>query len=101
MRQISKKRQKLMAERRLMMEELFGPRDNWRCTFWLYRGTLTGPPTCHGNVNGHELLKRSRGGSITDVGNVVLLCDFHNGWVEDHPAEAHEIGLSLHAWEKS
>ena len=98
---ISQKRQAEMQLRKSLMEETFGPRENWRCTFWLYRSTLMEPSLCHGNVNGHELLKRSRGGSITDMNNVVLLCDFHNGWCEDHPSEAHEMGLARHSWERS
>ena len=98
---ISQKRQAEMQLRKSLMEETFGPRETWRCTFWLYRSTLMEPSLCHGNVNGHELLKRSRGGSITDMNNVVLLCDFHNGWCEDHPSDAHDMGLARHSWERS
>jgi hypothetical protein len=56
---------------------------------------------CFGGVNGHELLKRSRGGSITDMENVTLLCDFHNSFVEMHPSVSHEMGLAKHSWEVS
>jgi hypothetical protein len=31
--------------------------------------------------------------------NVVLLCDFHNGLVEDFPDHAHREGLARHSWE--
>ena len=53
---------------------------------------LLGTP-CFGPVNGHELVKRSAGGSIVDPGNVVLLCNAHNTAVEDHPKEARRLGL--------
>ena len=46
------------------------------------------------------MVKRSRGGSIVDMDNVVLLCDTHNQWVEDFPREAEQIGLSKHGWER-
>ena len=58
---------------------------------------------CSGPVNGHEVLKRSRAGStdanLLDMEGVVLLCNYHNGWVENFPKEAHEMGLAKHAWE--
>lgn len=91
------------ASRRELMEAKFGPRETWRCSFADYSRnpdlTMVAMITHFGAVNGHELLKRSRGGSITDMDNVVLLCDFHNEWVEIYPKEAHEMGLAKHAWE--
>ena len=54
---------------------------------------------CLGDVNGHEIVKRSQGGSIVDMDNVVLLCNKHNLWVEDNPLEAHTLGLMRHLWE--
>jgi hypothetical protein len=88
---VSRKRQAKNAERKRLMLERFGPQEEWRC--------LLADPQCFGAVNGHELLKRSRGGSITDMDNVVLLCNYHNTWVEDYPEEANKMGLSKHSWE--
>ena len=87
------------------LEEKFGPRDEWVCQFLAHR--LSHPEVrvkkdhreCFGPIHGHEILKRSRGGSITDMRNVTLLCQYHNGWVENHPYVAHELGLAKHAWE--
>jgi len=93
-----------------LLEEAFGPQTDWLCKFPAFLGhaMLEGVDTsswklmgCYGPVHGHEILKRSRGGSITDMQNVVLLCNFHNGWIEDFPKEAHAMGLSKHAWEVS
>ena len=37
--------------------------------------------------------------SILDISNIVLACDYHNGWIEDNPKKAHELGLTVHSWE--
>ena len=49
----------------------------------------------------HELLKRSRGGSIVQRSNCVTACVYCNGAVEDNPEEAHARGFALHSWEDS
>lgn len=102
-RPVSDKRKALNAERKILMEEKFGPREEWRCSFADFGGenlAFVALWTHGGAVNGHEILKRSRGGSITDMENVVLLCDVHNSWVEDNPALATRMGLAAHSWEK-
>ena len=83
------------------MTLLFGPRSSWRCRITFAHPTvqaLLGP--CYGPVNGHEIVKRSQGGSITDLSNIILLCARHNDWVEDSPTEAHRLGLMKHNWEE-
>lgn len=92
---VSKKRKKENAIRKIVLADKYGPPANWKCEL----GPLIGTK-CFGPVNGHELLKRSRGGSITDVDNIMLACNHHNSWVEDNPSEAYELGLSFHSWEK-
>lgn len=80
------------------MEATFGPPDTWHCTLWGDPRVLVMGP-CHGPIHGHELLKRSQGGSITDMENIILLCDYHNGWIENEPAKAYAWGLTRHPWE--
>jgi hypothetical protein len=89
--QISQKRRKLMRERRAMLDETFGPKEEWQCSIPPMGITYWGE--CYGEVNGHELRKRSAGGSITDPENVVLLCNHHNQMVENRPIEARALGL--------
>lgn len=50
-------------------------------------------------VDMHEVLKRSRGGSILDPSNIKLLCRPHHEWTESHPNEAHAAGFLRHSWE--
>lgn len=86
---VSDKRKKENRERTKAMVEVRG-RDQHACQLQAVIGTA-----CHGPLHGHEILKRSRGGSITDPANIMLACDGHNGWVEDHPMLAEVYGLSL------
>lgn len=92
LRPISEKRQAQNALRRELMVERFGLREEWKCS-------IAALGSCYGPVNGHERVKRSQGGSITDMDNIILLCNFHNDYVEDNPTLARELGLSRHGWE--
>lgn len=67
---------------------------------WCTAIAWVGPklPPCHGRLTVHEVLPRGRGGSILDPANCMVLCEFHNGWVADHPKEAEALGLSKRRW---
>ena len=47
----------------------------------------------------HELKTRARGGSITDIENLVTLCRNCHTWVTTHPAEATAQGWLKHSWD--
>jgi hypothetical protein len=50
--------------------------------------------SCTGRLEGmHERRKRSAGGSLTNRQNLLPSCNRCNVAVEDHPLEAHRIGL--------
>jgi hypothetical protein len=101
---VSDKRRRENKERAAMMEEKYGPRP-WECQFHdfttardadlMHRVADLGGLNCHGDVNGHEIVKASawRAGRLEPT-NVATLCNFHNGWIEDHPIEARQLGLS-------
>jgi 5-methylcytosine-specific restriction endonuclease McrA len=46
-------------------------------------------------LDAHELVRRSQGGSITDLENIVLLCRPDHQWVTEHPREAAEQGWAF------
>lgn len=93
-RTVSPKRVKVNQERKKAQEAEWGPRP-WTCQFFEFADG-TG---CFGSVNGHEILKRSQGGSLIEVSGQVRLCDRHNSWVEENPELAHQVGLMRHSWE--
>jgi hypothetical protein len=57
------------------------------------RGVL--PAFCFGPTHGHEIITRAQGGSITDPRNILLLCDFHNCWVDLNHDVAVELGFRV------
>jgi hypothetical protein len=49
---------------------------------------------CRRQASGlHHLRKRSAGGALCEPDNVMRCCDPCNGWIEDHPRQALELGL--------
>lgn len=56
------------------------------------------PEPCFGPLNGHEIITRADGGSITDPNNIVLLCDFHNGWCDLNYDDAKARGFREPRW---
>jgi len=47
----------------------------------------------------HELKSRARGGSITEIDNLVALCRPCHTWITEHPKEAAQQGWLKHSWE--
>jgi 5-methylcytosine-specific restriction endonuclease McrA len=47
----------------------------------------------------HEIKTRARGGSLTDLENLALLCRPCHTWVTDNPAEARAQGWVLNSWD--
>lgn len=89
---VSEKRKKLNRVRTKVMREV-RERDDNTCQLQKVIGTA-----CYygeSGLQGHEVLKRGRGGSIVEAENILLACEGHNGWVEDHPMLAEVYGLSL------
>jgi hypothetical protein len=88
-RPISDRRREQMAERKRNWHDAYGYRPD--CAG---RGII---PVCdtrsHPADDGHEVLSRGRGGSITDPGNGVPLCRTGHTWVTEHPAGAEALGM--------
>lgn len=48
--------------------------------------------------DGHEIVTRGRGGSITDSANVITVCRTCHSWISEHPKEASCMGLVIPSW---
>lgn len=99
LRRISKKRSALLPARRALVDRIHArdvicqlPR------YWLRAGLLTvdyrDPGQCSRRLDVHEIIPRSawRDGWLVDT-NCVLICGNHHHWIDNHPDEAHTIGL--------
>jgi hypothetical protein len=95
---VSDKRHQENLERKKAMNYV-RLRDRHSCVGgqWTIPGTRTPylPGECHGPLNGHEIITRAQGGSITDPANIVLLCDFHNEWCTEHTVLAVSYGFRV------
>ena len=47
----------------------------------------------------HEIKSRARGGSITDLTNLAVLCRPCHSWITTNPKQATEDGWLKHSWE--
>ena len=99
---VSKRRAKVNRQRAKNLVEAWGPRP-WKCRFpqiMLETGIIPANVAywkCSGEVNGHEVLKRTRSGkdsNLLDIEGIEPLCDFHNDHVEQFPKEAQLMGLA-------
>lgn len=87
---VSEKRARENRERREVKKQMVAERGD-RCQW---------PEGCPREaVDAHEVKKRSRGGSITDPENIVLLCREHHDFTEAEPEKAAAMGLLRHSWE--
>jgi len=98
-KQVSDKRKTINQQRKEAMLAHFGKRETWKC-----QGQEVFPHKCFGSINGHEITSRARAGrtdaNLLDMSGIILLCDWLNGWLEDNPKQAHELGLTKHSWEQ-
>lgn len=86
LRPMSTKRRADLPRRREVRAQVFERDGGCVATGW------RGP--CFGPLTPHHLRKASAVGPYDDD-NLVTLCAFHNGLVEDHPAEATARGLVI------
>lgn len=98
--QRSEKRQRLMTDDRIpLIERLVA--EGHKCEIGpvlAAHDVLEGRRHCRGKIEGlHELRKRSAGGSLLNPDNLVPACNYCNGWVEQNPSLAWELGLVLRA----
>lgn len=84
MRQQSLARQRELRIRRHVIADMFAESP------WCARCGQAGAP-----LDGHELLSRARGGSITDRSNIVLLCRDCHTFITTHPDVAELEGWAL------
>ncbi len=97
LRSVSKNRQKVNRERRILQEAAWGPQHTWRCWFRDRPAELAIAGACFGSVAGHEILSRAQAGqtdeNLLDVDGQLKMCAHHNSWIDENRAEAERLGL--------
>lgn len=84
------KRKKANNERAKVLEDL-RKRMPW-CAAQIIRRCTNEPQ------DGHEILTRGRGGSITDRANILMVCRLCHNWITEHPKEATCRGFIVPSW---
>ena len=106
LRRVSKRRQRIMRERRQFVAEQLALRPDCEAgrligayridRYGVQRGQrlIRHAYPCSGrSVDIHEPLTRARGGSILDPANTVAVCRNCHDWIPDHGDGATEMGL--------
>ena len=83
---MSRKRRKSLGKRRECIEAV-KTRSGGIC-----EAKVSGVCTRYG-CDGHEIVKRSAGGSPNDPANVLWICRGCHDWIHGNPREAKELGL--------
>jgi hypothetical protein len=96
MRQMSARREAEQAERKRVVAAA-KRRDGYSCV-----GRHRVPEVrCGGPLDAHEIIPRSawRGGYLV-LDNVATVCRNHHDWIDDHPDDAHAVGLHGYSYER-
>lgn len=97
-RSVSKKRQAENRKRRQILHAAYGPNPACHaCPVYRAAGIDTG---CDGRADdGHEILTRARGGSITDPDNVIPVGRACHRRIDAEQDEALRLGLMRNSWD--
>ncbi|NBR35802.1 MAG: hypothetical protein EBT80_00165 [Chitinophagales bacterium] len=100
MRRRSKKKEKEYVERRKIVSSLLQERPMCEAcpVFAKHDGVAT--YTRKRSVDVHEIIRRSQGGSILDIENLMCVCRECHRRIGNYPALAFELGLAKHGWER-
>ena len=98
LRPVSKKRQAANRERRQNLHDRYGPNPLCHaCPIYAEAGIVTG---CDGRADdGHEVLTRARGGSITDPDGILPVGRRCHERIDAEQDEAVRLGLLRHSWD--
>lgn len=99
MRKRSKKQEALYNQRRPLVKRLLEERA-WceACPVFAEhdgRATYVRNPS----MDIHELVRRSQGGSILDIDNLIAVCRPCHRRIGNYPQLAFDLGLAKHAWD--
>lgn len=100
MRRRSKKKEKEYVERRKIVSRLLQERPLCEACPVFAKHDRLSTYIRKNSVDVHELVRRSQGGSILDINNLMCVCRSCHRRIGNFPALAFELGLAKHGWER-
>ena len=96
----SKKKEAEYVERRKIVERLLDERAYCEACPVFAAHDEVAHYTRRASVDIHEIVRRSQGGSILDVPNLMAVCRECHNRIGDYPQLAFDLGLAKHQWDK-
>jgi hypothetical protein len=94
---VSPKRAARATERQRIVDRAFA-RARWTCE----AEKLVPSVECSAHLDPHERIPRSAwADGIYEFDNVLVVCRAHHRWIDNHPDEAHALGLHGYAHERT
>ena len=100
MRHRSKKKEKEYVERRKIVAQLLGERPLCEACPVFAKHDELATYVRKRSADVHEIIRRSQGGSILDIENLMCVCRGCHVRIGNYPALAFELGLAKHGWER-
>lgn len=100
MRHRSKKKEKEYVERRKIVVQLLEERPFCEACPIFAKNDELATYVRKRSVDVHEIIRRSQGGSILDIENLMCVCRPCHTRIGNYPQLAFDLGLAKHGWER-
>ena len=100
MRRRSKKKEEEYVERRKIVVRLLGERPWCEACPVFAKHDKAAIYKRNQSVDVHEIIRRSQGGSILDIENLMCVCRPCHTRIGNYPALSFELGLAKNGWER-
>lgn len=98
MRYRSKKTEAIYVQRRKLVAQLLKERPSCEACLPLAAFNKKQVFIQRPSEDIHEIVRRSQGGSILDIDNLLAVCRVCHTWVTENPWDAANVGLHLPGW---
>lgn len=100
MRHRSKKKEKEYVERRKIVTQLLEERPFCEACPVFAKHDELATYVRKRSADVHEIIRRSQGGSILDIENLMCVCRPCHTRIGNYPQLAFDLGLAKHGWER-
>ena len=100
MRHRSRKKEKEYIERRKIVKKLIEERQWCEACLVFAKHDGVAIYTRNASCDVHEIVRRSQGGSILDIENLMCVCRKCHTRIGNYPQLAFDLGLAKRGWER-